>query len=37
MRKLLLVGAVGVVAMVARRLYGIFRRSTDDDAGGVRQ
>jgi hypothetical protein len=37
MRKLLLVGAVGVVAMVARRVLGIFRGSTDDGAGGVRR
>jgi hypothetical protein len=37
MRKLLLVGAVGIVAMVARRVLGIFRRSTDDDAGGGRR
>ncbi|MCU1451123.1 MAG: hypothetical protein JWP02_3293 [Acidimicrobiales bacterium] len=29
MRKLLFVGAVGVVAMIARRLLGIFRDSTD--------
>jgi len=29
MRKLLLIGGIGAVAMVARRLFGLFRRQPD--------